>query len=135
MAKKRAKKATKRTHHKKKDDGVTYVKIDNPHPLRKDILETAIESAELLKNWESYQKLKEEKVEVYKKLVETMKNIEKEITSLKRHIPRIDDIEEEKPVKPKKVEVVPKPIVKKEPRSELDREIDEIHSKLRNLKI
>jgi hypothetical protein len=138
MAKKRAKKSTKVYHKTKEDDSVTYVKVDQPHPLRRDILETAIESAELLKNWEGYQKLKEDKVETFKKLVEIMKKVEKEISSLKRNIPKMDDIdvEEEKPVKPKKVEeVLTESSVKKEYRSDLDKEIDEIHSKLKNLKI
>ncbi len=134
MAKKRAKKTT-RTHHKKEDDSVTYVKVDSPHPLRKDVLETAIESAELLKKWESYHKLKEEKAEIYKKLVGVMKKIDKEITSLKRHIPKMDevDVKEEKPIKVK--ESIESPVVKKSHESELDREIDEIHSRLNKLKI
>ena len=125
MAKKGPKKTTK------KEESITYVKVDQPSHLRKNILETAIESAELLKKWESYQKIKEEKAEIFKKLVVVMNKIEKETNSLKKHLPKSEDIK----VKERKKEKVSIKEEEKEHKFGLDREIDDIHSKLRKLKL
>ena len=125
MAKKGPKKSTK------KEERISYVKVDQPSHLRKNILETAIESAELLKKWESYQKIKEEKAEIFKKLVVVMNKIEKETNSLKKHLPKSEDIK----VKERKKEKVSIKEEEKEHKFGLDREIDDIHSKLRKLKL
>jgi hypothetical protein len=139
MPRKKTKKV--KSHPKKKeDDCVTYVKIGSPVPLRKDVLESAIESAELLKAWENYHKFKSDKVDKYKKLEIVLGKIEKEVNALKRHIPKMNEVdvpkEEKKLIKPKKsIEAKkPKPL-EQEFKSKLDKEIYDINSKLKKLNI
>lgn len=139
MPRKKTKKV--KSHSKKKeDDCVTYVKLEGPTPLRKDILESAIESAELLKAWENYYKFKSEKVDYYKKLAVVLGKVEKEVNALKRHIPRMNEVdipkEDKKPiVKAKKIaESKPRPM-EPEFKSKLDKEIYDINSRLKKLNI
>jgi len=127
-------------HHKHtEDDCVTYVKLDGSLPLRKDILEGAIESAELLKAWENYHKFKSDKMAVYKVLSSLLDKVDKEVVALKRHIPRMSEIDlpeiKEKKVveKPKMVEEQKPKQLEKEFKSKLDKEIYDIHEKLRKL--
>ena len=47
---------------KHKDKTVTYVRVDNPLIIRKSVLQSAIWGTELLRNYESYKALKEEKI-------------------------------------------------------------------------
>tara|TARA_Y100000310_G_scaffold343234_1_gene449914 strand:- start:1561 stop:1989 length:429 start_codon:yes stop_codon:yes gene_type:complete len=121
-----------------KEEGVTYVKIGGHTPLRKDILQTAINSAELLQYWESYQRLKLVKAENMEKLGKVMKKIDKEINLLKKNIPKLAEVDklekEEKKISPTRV-TRRKPIIKKEFKSEIDKEIDDIQNKLKNLKV
>ncbi len=117
----------------KKEESITYVKVDQPDHLRKDILETAIESAELLKKWESYQKFKEEKAEIFKKLVVVMKKIGKETNSLKKHLPKSDDVKIKEKTTKKKTST--KISEKKEHKFELDEEINDIRSRLKKLEL
>jgi hypothetical protein len=133
-------KKTKKSHPKKKDDDcVTYVKLEGSTPLRRDVLEGAIESAELLKAWENYHKFKSEKVDYYKKLAIVLNKIEKEVNALKRHIPKMSEVEvpeeEKKIIKPKNAAVTKKPKqLEPEFKSKLDKEIYDINSRLKRLK-
>jgi hypothetical protein len=126
----------KSTPKKKEDDSVTYVRVDGPIPTRKDILETAIDSAEILRDWESYKKHRATKLETYEKLVGVMRKIDREVNSLRRHLPKMKEVEDlEKPVIKKEKKVEPTKVEKKKFNSELDREIADIRGKLNNLRI
>ncbi len=141
MVKKR-KTSTKKKESIPKDGDVTYVKISGPNQLRKELLETAIGSAELLKQWESYHKLKEEKAVAFKNLNKVMKQIGKEVSLIKKYLPKKEDVsglekekkEVEKTLK-EKVEKIKKPEIKKEFGSHIDKEIDDIQNRLKNLNI
>ncbi|MBT7706236.1 hypothetical protein HN747_02200 [archaeon] len=139
MPRKKTKKA--KSHPKKEDDCVTYVKLEGSTPLRKDILESAIESAELLKAWENYHKFKSDKVDYYKKLAVVLGKIEKEVNALKRHIPKMNEVdmpkEDKKPIIKAKKSVdakKPRPL-EPEFKSKLDKEIYDINSRLKKLNI
>lgn len=128
--------AKKKSKTTKKEESITYVKVDQPVHLRKRILETAVESAELLKKWEGYQKTKEEKAAVFKKLVTVMNKIEKETNALKKHLPKSEEIKfkDKASVKPKKTKS--KAILEREkPSSDIDREISDIQAKIKGLKL
>jgi len=141
MVKRKTRKKTpkKKVKVEKEDDEVTYIRLENPLPLRRDILETAIDSAEILQDWENYKNLRVKKIEVYKKLVFVMQKIEKEVSILKKNLPKksnVKGLEKEHIVKEKKViKQEPGETEKKEFNTELDREISGIRSKLDNLKL
>lgn len=145
MAKKKAKTTQKKgvekkNKVKKEDKSFTYVRIENSLPTRKSILETAIDSAEILKSWENYTKIKDKKMRAFEKLNTLINKIEREVTSLKRHIPKTDyfnSLEEEnrKEVKFSKATHGKPKIEKKTFRSELDKEIDSIRSRLDQLNV
>ena len=116
-----------------KEENSAYVKVDSPLSIRREILESAIESAELLKSWESYQSYKYKKLEVVGKVVSIMRRIEKEVTALKKRLPVVDvpELEEEKlkPVKVTKRKV--EKVVDNRP--QIDKEIDSLQERINKL--
>jgi hypothetical protein len=82
--------------------------------------------------------LKLVKAENMEKLGKVMKKIDKEINLLKKNIPKLAEVDklekEEKKISPTRV-TRRKPIIKKEFKSEIDKEIDDIQNKLKNLKV
>ena len=116
-----------------KEENSAYVKVDSPLSIRREILESAIESAELLKSWESYQSYKYKKLEVVGKVVNIMRRIEKEVIALKKRLPVVDvpELEEEKlkPVKVTKRKV--EKVVDNRP--QIDKEIDSLQERINKL--
>ncbi len=115
-----------------KEENSAYVKVDSPLLIRREILESAIESAELLKSWESYQSYKFKKLEVVRKVVNIMKRIEREVVSLKKKLPVVDvpELEEEKMEPMKVVKNKPKKV---DNRSQIDKEIGSLQDRLNRL--
>jgi hypothetical protein len=116
-----------------KEENSAYVKVDSPLSIRREILESAIESAELLKSWESYQSYKYKKLEVVGKVVSIMRRIEKEVTALKKRLPVVDvpELEEEK-LKP--VKVIKRNVEKVvDNRPQIDKEIDGLQERINRL--
>ena len=116
-----------------KEENSAYVKVDSPLSIRREILESAIESAELLKSWESYQSYKYKKLEVVGKVVNIMRRIEKEVTALKKRLPVVDvpELEEEK-LKP--VKVIKRNVEKVvDNRPQIDKEIDGLQERINRL--
>ncbi len=126
----------KRVHRvtKKKEQDSVYVRIDSALTLRREILETAIESTALLKRWESYKILREMKLAEIKELKKIMDNIEKEFREFKKHLPKVEIKEEEKPREIQKEEKK-EAVVKDSGLSEIDSEIEELKARLSQLKI
>jgi hypothetical protein len=114
----------------KRGDAVTFVRVDDPSSLRREILEGAIETAELLKIWESYHKLKSQKAEIFRKLTLIFSKIDREANSLRKFMPKLPEVKEEK-----KVKVPSKAKPEKVYTGELDQEISDISSKLKGLNI
>ena len=116
-----------------KEENSAYVKVDSPLSIRREILESAIESAELLKSWESYQSYKYKKLEVVGKVVNIMRRIEKEVIALKKRLPVVDvpELEEEK-LKP--VKVIKRNVEKVvDNRPQIDKEIDSLQERINKL--
>ncbi len=104
-----------------------YIKIDASPSVRKEILESAVLSAQITKSYEDYKKLREKKHERRLKLIATMKKIRGSLNTLKnRELPKIPSERkqqiEETVVKKEKVYV-----------SDLDKEIMEIKKRLHDL--
>lgn len=115
-----------------KEENSAYVKIGSPLSLRREILESAIESAELLKSWESYQSYKIKKLEAIGKVVNVMKRIEREVGSLKKKLPvvAVPELEE------KQIEKVVENKVRKvevDNRTQIDKEIDNLQDRIKSL--
>ena len=81
---------------KHKDKTVTYVRVDNPLIIRKSVLQSAIWGTQLLRNYERYKALKEEKIVRSKQLVEIFNEIEALFRRLRTiDLPVFDRIEQE----------------------------------------
>ena len=124
-------------HHHNKDESHAYVRLDNSIMTRKELLQTAIESAQILKDWETYKLIRELKLEAYKKVVFIFNKIEREMSTIKRKIPKFDNEKYlGKPVTQKvEEERVGEVQEKKIYKTELDKEIDEIRDKINALGI
>lgn len=124
-----AKKKKLRTR-KKKEKETMYVRIDHSVMLRKEILETAIEIANLIKRWEGYKVLREKKLQQIKVLKKLMSDIEKEFRSFNRDLPKVEIEKVDKEVK-EGVEVS----VKKREISTIDKDLEELKAKLAQLRV
>ena len=144
--------------HKAKDRTVTYVKVDTPLAIRKGVLQSAIWGTELLRNYERYKSLKEEKVVRSKQLLDIFKEIEVLFKRLRTvDLPVFDRVEEElkksevfkermfappqkgkivksqATTKPQAKVVEPKKVISTEERLDID--IQDIQDKLNNLSL
>ena len=108
-----------------------YIRLEQPIPLRRKILETAIDSTEILRFFETYKSIKVEKISKIKKLRTLMGKIKREIHKLNKEIPesRIDSL------KPKKSEKIKLPLKKKDKFTSLDEELGRIKEKLSKISI
>ena len=107
-----------------------YVRVEQPLFLRRKLLETAIESTEVLRFFESYKTIREEKVSKIKKLRTLMRRIKREISNLDKEMPESKIGEQQE--KPEKVKSLPKKTKKV---NSLDEELDKIKQKLSDLSI
>ena len=107
-----------------------YIKVDQPLFLRRKLLETAVDSTEILRFFENYKLIKEKKVFQINKLKTLMIKIKREIIKLNKELPesKKENIPKNKPNKKKQPEQTKK--VKS-----LDEELVRIKEKLSNLSI
>jgi DNA-binding transcriptional regulator GbsR (MarR family) len=107
-----------------------YIRVEQPLFLRRKLLETAVDSTEILRFFENYKLIKEKKVSQIKKLKTLMRKIKREITKLNKEMPesKKDSLQKNKT----KLKELPKQT--KKVRS-LDEELDRIKEKLSNLSI
>lgn len=113
-------------------DSQIHVRIENHIQKRKNILESAIFSTELLQKYENFKKLRNQKNKQMALLKKTVKEISLLFKELKfKELPQIK-IEKEGPIAPKifKEKEIPQPR-----KDELSRELESIKSKLENLNI
>lgn len=113
----------------KKEEGVSYIRIDSPLEARREILNAAIESTYILKYIEHYKRIRSKKLEKVQEINRLMTKISKEVTNLKRALPKESEIEGLKPVELKSV-VKKEPAKKTEPRDSIERDLDEIRKRL-----
>ena len=128
--------------HKIKKQTVVHVQIENPINLRKEILNTAINSAEIIKHYEVLKEVKNRKKQYQKRLVEVLDEIEDLRKKLEDHLPVVK-YEEHKTKYPKPMKSSPKrepkprvkPVKKQRDlhRSPMDKEIDDMRRKLESL--
>ena len=118
-----------------KKENTIHVKINEPTELRRNILEAAIESAESLKIYEKTKAIRRNKKTQEKELKAIMKELKLAIDLLDKNLPWAGT-EEIKPkpkiLKPKKIEE-PRQIIKPEPKSRLEMDLEEIKRKLSRL--
>jgi len=145
-------------HKKSKKKENFYVNVDEPAEIRKDILQAAMETAKLIKSYESIKKLRVQKFKQLDNLYKTMREISRLLTHLKRtDMPLYKEIEDqlkkeaqelkdewkdiEKKIsekdKPKPVQEELAPVIKRsEPEmSGIDKDMAEIKIKLSKLDI
>ncbi len=114
----------------KKESSHLRVKLEEPRWIRKDILEGAMNSGQLLKSYKIYKSNREKKIDKMYNLRKVIKELKLEMGKLKnKDLPKV--VERKKILKPipekedKRTEVV----------SELDRELEDLRDKLKNLDI
>jgi hypothetical protein len=155
MKKRKKKRKTKKAKKLTKKD-ILHVRIEKPIDFRKKTLKSAIDATSLLKNYESYKILKEEKMKKIVELNSTLKEIHHLMGELKnKNLPIVKEIEEEiqkeekrrakkisqfskVKVQIKKPKDIEKPALIKRPDTEmsrLDKELEEIKLKLSRLEI
>ena len=134
MAKK--KKRKKVVVHKKKEESV-HVRLDNPISKRKNILQTAVMTVELLKKFEVVRDLRKEKVKEMDKLRIVLNDIKKMTRAIKtKDLPKVKGLEEKH--KEHKVVMKARHIEKHEKkikihRSAIDSQLDALRKKLETL--
>jgi hypothetical protein len=78
----------------KEEKTAMYFKIDSPLSLRKEILRTAIDTTQLLRDYESFKSIKHTKMERYKEFNKVLKDIELLTKKLRsRDLPVINKVQ------------------------------------------
>jgi len=123
---------------------LTYTQIQEPLTIRRSVLEAALYSAEILKSYENLKKIHAEK-DAYKKKLKTIianiKILNSRITEELPELPqeeRPQPVKKPEPIKPLKVEIkipIKKKLMQPVAKSGLDLELEDIKSKLENLRI
>ncbi len=128
----------------KEEKAEMHVGLEQPDQRRKEILNSAISTIEILKRYESFKKVKKEK-ELYKKELRKasreIKTMLKELDDMMPYleIPREEHKEPRKIIRPIKVVVkkkpkpVMKPLKKDQHLEKLDRDLQELRSKIAKL--
>ncbi|MBU3941167.1 MAG: hypothetical protein KKH88_04530 [Nanoarchaeota archaeon] len=143
-------------HHKVKKKENFYINVDEPAEIRKDILQAAMETAKIIKSYESIKKLRVHKLKHLDNLYKTMRDVSRLLTHLKKtDMPLYKEIEdqlkkEEQELKDewkdveKKIEEKDKPnftqeepnqIIEKPEMSGIDKDMADIKEKLSKLNI
>lgn len=113
---------------------VVHVKIDNPSEIRKNILKCTLDTIEILKSREDFRKINHEEMKVKKELA---KHIQKVVTATNLFVKDLPIIKGFKIVSKEEKVKEEKPSVKKHElvvEDTLNKELDEIRSKIDNLK-
>jgi hypothetical protein len=149
MVKKSKKRTVKKKVEPKKEVQPSYnVMVDNPHMIRKDLLESLKEIILFMKDYEIFEQLQEEKILAMEDLREEIKKINMLVnTKLKKYFPKgklreitspdefekiKEGIDEEEPVE---VVIKKKPVIKGNPEkdlNDLENELKTIEEELRN---
>jgi len=130
-----------------KSHGVMHVQVEGPIDLRKQVLNTAINSAEILNHYEVLREIKHRKKQYQQKLREVLKELNELKAKLDSDLPEVKDFDHKKtkyiapmtPLpKPKKEEKqkLEKKAVKKQRsphKNPLEREIESMRRKLESL--
>lgn len=117
------------------ENEVIHVKIESPSEIRKNILKCALDTIEILKGREDFKKINHEEMKVKKELERHIQKLTTSVNAFSRELPVIKGFKTT--VKEEKVEREDKEVIeKKEPEIEdrLNVELDEIRSKIENLK-
>jgi hypothetical protein len=125
---------------------IMHVGIEEPREKRKEVLNCAIDTLEILKRYERFKKLRKEKdyaKNELKTIVKDIKTLFKEIQELMPHVefPKEHKVEQEKPIvvvprpQPKIEHVVMKrPEIKKDTvREKIERDIQDLRDKVARL--
>ena len=126
-----------------KSQGVMHVQIEGPIDLRKQILNTAISSAEILKHYEVIREIKHRKKQYQEKLNDVLAEINELKAVLEDSLPEVKDLEHKKPKYTAPMTPLPKPKEEKQKlekrsfkkqrsphRSPLEKEIESMRRKL-----
>ena len=103
-----------------------YVGLNQPISIRKNILETAIKSALILKYFEYYKKIRKDKIEKINKIRTIMRRIIREVNALNIVLPAMKG-EVESPTEKKQIK---KRVIRKEG---IESDIEDIRKKLSEL--
>ena len=143
-------------HKKAKKKENFYINIDEPADIRKDILQAAMETAKIIKSYESIKKLRVHKLKHLDNLYKTMREVSRLLTHLKKtDMPLYKEIEEqlkkeeqelkdewkdvekkiEEKDKPKPIQGEPNQIIEKPEMSGIDQDMADIKAKLSKLNI
>jgi|SRR3989338_2145295 len=108
-----------------------YIKIGHPLALRRDVLKSALETTRLLREYETYKRLRKEKVDRIKALKLLMNDIKIDLGILQeKYLPPLHENKIEEKVKKMQPKKTP------EVKSDLERlglELKDIENKLREL--
>lgn len=117
----------------KKEEGISYVRLDSPLDARRAILNAAIESTYILKHIESYKALKVKKIEKIQEINRLMRKINNEALKLRKVLPKEDEI---KGLKKPEVKVKKRAkAVKVEKKDSIDKDLEDIKSKLDSIEV
>ncbi len=136
MAKKKKRRKKVVVRKKKKEESV-HVRLDDPISKRKDILQTAVMTVELLKKYDVVRELRKEKTKEMDKLRVILNDIKKMTKQIKtKDLPKVKEIETKH--KEHKVVVKEKAIEKHEEKiirhkSAIDNQLDALRKKLETL--
>lgn len=120
----------------------TFIQLSEPRSFRRAILGSALNSTSLLKQLESYKKikkLKQKKITELKKILEETKQLVSDLKSKDlpvieikqpKIVRKVEKVEKGKPKKVKKA-----PVIKKKEVDKLDAELRAIQDKLASIKI
>ncbi len=86
----------KERNKNKEHKTVMYFKVDSPLSLRKEILRTAIDTTQLLRDYESFRSIKHAKMERYRELSKVFKEVELLTKKLRnKDLPVISKVQED----------------------------------------
>jgi len=108
----------------------TYVKVEASVEVRKEVLSCTLGTVKILRDYESFQKLRKKKAQTYVILKKQMKGLQENLQELRGKVP---EIEQTMKVAEVKKENVKKPSV---PRNDLDKlnlELRELEKRLKTL--
>ena len=108
-----------------------FFKVEDPNILQKNLLESAIETTELLQKFDSLEKTKKQKAVKIKKLATIDRELKSLVKELREQIPEIEKPKQEIKTTPQKT--TKKTHTKKLEKKNLREELKEIQRKLKNL--
>jgi len=116
------------------EDRTFYVGINNPGDLRKELLESSKSAIGILRNYDSINDIRREKIEKIVELKKVFSELKRLSTVLKSKLPsdKIKSIKKEKSVKTKVIQKKPKKTAKIQ---QLEDELGEIEERLNKMTV